>query len=543
MTEQQKATTKFRILSLDGGGMRGVASAKILEEVEKIIQEECSITKLNEYFDLIVGTSTGSILAAGIAGNRTAKELLDLYKENGKNIFLPSVRKLRKAKFKLTKSNSNSSEIKFSNSSFLGLQNIVISLLKSFQTKKYPIGVQGDKFSADFWENLLFGIPLYPHKSGSKGLAKVLQKKLFTHEQGKNKQVNKLTMCDIKKLNKADLLIPAYDVYSRNTTWFANDDETEWYYKSIKLWEICTASSSAPLLFPPYKMRYTKNEIRLFQFCILAFLRGAQTFAICLLSVMLWLNWDASNKGKQYLPHIDGGVSLADPELAGIAYAVSRKDSDDLKIEEIAILCIGTGRSTRPYKHKEMKKWKIQDFVQNILTIFLYPSTENSGYISHRMFLGMDKKKRLRLDFELNKQLKGEPKEGVLRQRLSKKYSYNEYIWEDLKSQPDIEKKIDKLYDELKQEKKAKYLKKINEKNYNQKITELEKNKKFNKKLLKIKKEAKVSEEIDDYKISKELEYAAKCYLKYGKIKVDNKDTPVTSVIRDFIKSNAGSLS
>lgn len=52
----------YRILSLDGGGIRGVIAAVILAEVEKQLN-----IPLNQYFDLIAGTSTGSILAAAIA--------------------------------------------------------------------------------------------------------------------------------------------------------------------------------------------------------------------------------------------------------------------------------------------------------------------------------------------------------------------------------------------------------------------------------------------------------------------------------------------
>ena len=55
---------KVRILSLDGGGIRGVIPAYILQYVEQKLIE---ITKkpnarIADYFDLIVGTSTGGIL-------------------------------------------------------------------------------------------------------------------------------------------------------------------------------------------------------------------------------------------------------------------------------------------------------------------------------------------------------------------------------------------------------------------------------------------------------------------------------------------------
>lgn len=72
----------FRILSLDGGGIRGVIEAVILAEVEELIDRP-----LNQYFHLIAGTSTGSILAAAIATGRKSEEILELYRRKGKSIF------------------------------------------------------------------------------------------------------------------------------------------------------------------------------------------------------------------------------------------------------------------------------------------------------------------------------------------------------------------------------------------------------------------------------------------------------------------------
>jgi patatin-like phospholipase/acyl hydrolase len=73
---------KFRILSLDGGGIRGIITAVILKEIEQKTGQ-----KLQNYFHLIAGTSTGSILAAGIALGYTADQLLGIYKDQGKDIF------------------------------------------------------------------------------------------------------------------------------------------------------------------------------------------------------------------------------------------------------------------------------------------------------------------------------------------------------------------------------------------------------------------------------------------------------------------------
>jgi patatin-like phospholipase/acyl hydrolase len=72
----------FRILSLDGGGIRGLVAAKILATIEKQIQQP-----LNKYFNLISGTSTGSILAAAVATGSRSEKIVELYKQKSSVIF------------------------------------------------------------------------------------------------------------------------------------------------------------------------------------------------------------------------------------------------------------------------------------------------------------------------------------------------------------------------------------------------------------------------------------------------------------------------
>jgi hypothetical protein len=78
-----------RLLSLDGGGIRGIISAEILLKIEKIICERPNSPWhcLADYFDFIGGTSTGAILAAGLANGMKVKDLLTFYLEDGPKIF------------------------------------------------------------------------------------------------------------------------------------------------------------------------------------------------------------------------------------------------------------------------------------------------------------------------------------------------------------------------------------------------------------------------------------------------------------------------
>ncbi|KRE48382.1 CBASS cGAMP-activated phospholipase [Paenibacillus sp. Soil724D2] len=72
---------RYKILSIDGGGIKGLYSAIILQKME---EEYGSIHK---HFDLICGTSTGGIIALALAAGVPASEIVRFYKEAGPKIF------------------------------------------------------------------------------------------------------------------------------------------------------------------------------------------------------------------------------------------------------------------------------------------------------------------------------------------------------------------------------------------------------------------------------------------------------------------------
>lgn len=76
----------FRILSIDGGGIRGIFPAAFLAGLEKKYLDGNAITP---YFDLITGTSTGGIIALGLGAGQTAFDLFDLYIHRGQEVFPP----------------------------------------------------------------------------------------------------------------------------------------------------------------------------------------------------------------------------------------------------------------------------------------------------------------------------------------------------------------------------------------------------------------------------------------------------------------------
>ena len=88
----------FRILSIDGGGLRGVVPLTILKKVEELTGQP-----IWKSFDLIAGTSTGGLIAGALTipktpGVKTAKysidDILKVYLERGKEIFPPRTTKI-----------------------------------------------------------------------------------------------------------------------------------------------------------------------------------------------------------------------------------------------------------------------------------------------------------------------------------------------------------------------------------------------------------------------------------------------------------------
>ncbi|MCC5608643.1 patatin-like phospholipase family protein [Nostoc sp. CHAB 5834] len=316
----------FKILALDGGGIRGVVAARILQQVEQEIRKQGKGNFLHEYFDLISGTSTGSILAGGIAVGKESSELIKLYKDRGKDIF-PVDRKER----------------------YKNLPSIIKSIIDIFSVSKY---------SHD-------------------GMISVL------------KDAYKSTK--IKDIQKPVLLILAYDTLYRNTTFFTNchPDLGDRWYDDCYLWEICTASASAPTFFPPYKLEPVDKE----------------------------------KFGDWEFPHIDGGVSANNPSLAALSLVMRISQSlvspeikqkyklDNLRLEDISILSIGTGQTSEPYQYKQISKWKGLDWVKNLTNIFMEPTSEIGSTICRQIMGGYDSKRYLRLQFDLNEKFKPKPEE------------------------------------------------------------------------------------------------------------------------------------
>lgn len=90
-------SSDIKILSLNGGGARGLFTINVLAEIERIIEQQTgqSNVKAGEYFDLITGTSIGGILALGLASGKSARELEAVFRVQAPLIF-PQISPWRK---------------------------------------------------------------------------------------------------------------------------------------------------------------------------------------------------------------------------------------------------------------------------------------------------------------------------------------------------------------------------------------------------------------------------------------------------------------
>lgn len=159
---------KIRILSIDGGGLRGIAPLLILKEIEKQQGK-----RIHELFDVIIGTSTGGIIASGLTCTKdninpyyTIDQLIEIYttKSNmifplDNNIFTKTYRKV-KTLFSPMYSSSGISKLLYEYFSDMKLSNTLIPIIVTsydiknnevvmFKTRNAKISQQHDAYLKD----------------------------------------------------------------------------------------------------------------------------------------------------------------------------------------------------------------------------------------------------------------------------------------------------------------------------------------------------------------------------------------------------------
>jgi len=186
----------IKILTIDGGGIRGILPGQLLTRLESLLKEKSGDenAKIGDYFDMIAGTSTGGILTAFLLcpddngkAKYTAKEAVATYLDKGDEIFHNTIRnKIRTAG-----------------------------------------GVLDEKYKAN-------------------NLEEILKEKL-----GENLWLSQL----IKPC-----LVTSYDIENRRATFFNKFDADKSDRYDFKAWEVCRATSAAPTYFETALIKNKEGE-------------------------------------------------------------------------------------------------------------------------------------------------------------------------------------------------------------------------------------------------------------------------------------------
>lgn len=158
---------KIRILSIDGGGIRGIIPATILTYIEQQLQnKDNSHRKIGDYFDFIAGTSTGGILACiylmtgeNGAARFDSHDALNLYAKEGTGIFSRNMQKMISSGLGLLDEKYNAKELEKDLLSFFG-----DAMLNTFARPCLITAYEITARSAYFFNSAEANEPLYNFK-------------------------------------------------------------------------------------------------------------------------------------------------------------------------------------------------------------------------------------------------------------------------------------------------------------------------------------------------------------------------------------------
>lgn len=213
---------KLKLLSIDGGGIRGIIPAIILDKIEQRTGK-----RISQLFDLIAGSSTGGLLALGLTkpnlenpgeAQYTAQDLINLYKEQGQRIFTEEEKFIETA---LERANSQ-------------LRNLLKQLSLPFSLPEIDLNnLRGPKFT-------------------SRGRQEVLTQFLGN--------------TPIQKALK-EVFITSYDTELRTPIFFTNNELAEKtggnfrkICKDFTMTQAAMATSAAPTYFEPYQVPTTTTN-------------------------------------------------------------------------------------------------------------------------------------------------------------------------------------------------------------------------------------------------------------------------------------------
>ncbi|KAJ6744349.1 PATATIN-LIKE PROTEIN 2 [Salix purpurea] len=332
------------ILSIDGGGVRGIIPSEVLSALESKLQKldvDNKDARIADYFDFIAGTSTGGLMTAMLTAPNekkrplfAAKDIAKFYQEKSPIIFPNEAGKsLLKAQetipFLVTEGDVRISDP----DPEVTKQLLTMHLINAASLKSFL-----DNISRFF--------------SQLKGYVELLKKILLEPKyDGKNLQDTikgllgeKLALSE----TLTSVIIPAFDIKEFRPTIFSTLKAKRDRSMDAPLADVCRATSAAPYYFPPYHFETTKP------------------FNL-----------------------VDGGVAANNPTFLAVCEAMKEQKTD---FHKLVILSLGTGAANESGKlevgHREwgMVDWLWQDNSTPLLDILTTASDEMTEMYMSKVF-------------------------------------------------------------------------------------------------------------------------------------------------------------
>ncbi|MEM9926438.1 MAG: patatin-like phospholipase family protein [Cyanobacteria bacterium P01_D01_bin.50] len=349
----------FRILSLDGGGIRGIVAAKMLAHIEKQID-----LPLSEYFDLIVGTSTGSIVASAIATGHKSEEIVDFFKNKGSIIFpYQSIFSLKRIPLLLK---YGISACKFSDESLIQILQSVFG-----ETRLFDIGTSPRLLVVSYdtiERNPIIFKSWRPDKPyGNVPLWEVCVSSASAPTYFPAHKLEKRVIGNVKDASINTIILSD------------NESTVDRVYENAEIRITDGHGSGQTRIIKSYTGRIRKATVK--------------------------PSWDripdqtSTYSIKTIYSAIDGGVAANNPSSCAIAEALRFGYSP----KEISVLSIGTGDRTRIIPFEKARTWGLFEWAQPIVGVLLDASSDVYEYISRQVV----NSSVVRLQFKLDKHLTG----------------------------------------------------------------------------------------------------------------------------------------
>ncbi|GAA6623564.1 patatin-like phospholipase family protein [Scytonema sp. NUACC26] len=348
----------FRILSLDGGGIRGIVAATMLASIEKQISQP-----LNEYFHLIAGTSTGSILAAAIAKGLKSEDIIDMYRYKSPKIFpYRSLFSLKRIPLLLK---YGLSAPKFSNTGLIEVLKEVFEdtrlfdvrspllLIVSYDTiEREPIIFKSWRQDKGYGNVPLWEVCVCSASAPTYFPAYKLEKNIY----------GKVQQGDLQSL-----------VFNRDVS------STEGLYNKQILRITDGMGEGQSRIIEQYR-GVTKTAFLNIPWNVIP--DNTSTYSI-----------------QTIYSAIDGGVAANNPSSCAVAEALRLGHS----LDEITVLSLGTGDATRIIPFESARRWGILQWAQPLVNVLFDATSDVYEYITYQVI----QNRFLRLQFKLDRHLTG----------------------------------------------------------------------------------------------------------------------------------------